>query len=33
MTPAAFEEAWTAGRSLSQPDAVALALEVDPAPG
>ncbi len=25
-TPAAFEEAWVAGRALSQPDAVALAL-------
>ena len=26
MAPAAFEDAWAAGRALSQPDAVALAL-------
>ena len=33
MTPAAFEDAWTAGRALSQPDAVALALAEEPDPG
>ena len=26
MTPPAFDEAWAAGRALSQSDAVALAL-------
>ena len=33
MAPVAFEAAWTAGRALSQSEAVALALAEKPGPG